>query len=199
MAIESIYKLEDYDEYFLWLCALVNADMDRYSELLWELHDTDFVWILDIDASRAVDGLELRKTYYALTGEDWIEFWEHNCTVLEMLVALAQRMEGSMGDVNTGDRTRVWFWEMIRNLGLKPFDNTHLMYGGYIREDGVCRMINTDEELMNVKIILVNWMNRDFDIYGNGSPFPLRYPAYDQRERSIVYQMYDYICENYPE
>lgn len=183
-----MYRAEDYDGYFLWLCSLVNADMTRYSELLWTLHEMDFVWILELDESRSVDGLDLRREYFELCpDEDWIIVLEKGCSVLEMLIALARRIEGVLGDINTGDRTRVWFWEMLRNLGLKPYSNIRLEYD----EDG--------SELMDVQLILSKWMNREFDIDGTGSIFPLMNPVHNQLERSIVYQMYDYLIENYPD
>lgn len=183
-----MYEAEDYDGYFLWLCSLVNADMTRYSELLWILQDTDFVWVLELDESRAVDGLDLRREYVELSGEDWVTFWERGCTVLEMLIAFARRIEGIMGDVNTGDRTRVWFWEMLRNLGLKPYSNIRMEY-----ED------SRENDILEISMILSRWMNREFDCDGVGSVFPLRVAMHDQRERTLVYQMYDYIFENYPE
>ena len=182
-----MFREEDYDGYFLWLCHLVSADMTRYSELLWNLYDMDFVWVLDIDASRSIDGLDLRKEYFDLfPEEDWVMLMEKSCSVFEMLIALSRRIDGVLGDVNTGDRTRVWFWEMIRNLGLKSYSNIRLEYD------------ETGEELIDIQIILSRWMNREFDEDGKGSVFPIKEPMHNQRERSIVYQMYDYLMENYP-
>lgn len=177
---------DEFDGYFLWLCSLVNADMNLYSELLWNLQNTDFVWVLELDESRSVDGLDLRREYFETSLEDWIIYWERDCTVLEMLVALARRIEGVLGDVNTGDRTRVWFWEMVRNLGLKPYTDSRMNFGDY------------DNDVFDIQMILSRWMNREFDVDGTGSIFPLKLTVHDERERSIIYQMYDYLFENYP-
>lgn len=173
---------DEFDGYFLWLCDVVNADMARYSELLWNLHDMDFVWCLDLDESRANDGLALRERWYNQNPyEDWIVFLEKSCSVLEALVGLALRMEDMLSDINTGDRTRVWFWEMVRNLGLKRYTN---------------EVVLTDPQaVIDIQMIVERWMNREFDVDGQGSIFPLDYPVHDQRGLSIVYQLYDYLAD----
>lgn len=179
---------EEYDGYFLWLCDLINGDMERYGELLYILHDTDFVWCLELDGSRAVDGLCLRQEYYYLSNgmEVWVKFLEKECSVLEALIALARRMEGMLSDINTGDRTRVWFWEMVRNLGLGIYTNAR---------------IERDKEtaLLNIQMTLSTWMNREFEPNGQGSPFPLETSGKDEREVSMIYQLYDYLFEKHPE
>ena len=177
---------DEYDEYFLWLCELVNADMDRYSELLFQLHDMDFFWVLELDSSRATEGLALREEWYGLNPyADWIMFLEKECSVLEALIGLARRMESMLSDLNTGDRTRVWFWEMIRNLGLKKYTNT--------------KMAGEFGAILDIQMVIDNWLNRDFDDGGWGSVFPLDNPTCDQRERSMIYQLYDYLFEKHPE
>lgn len=178
---------DEYDEYFLWLCELVNADMDRYSELLFQLHDMDFFWVLELDSSRATEGLALREEWYGLNPyADWIMFLEKECSVLEALIGLARRMEGMLSDLNTGDRTRVWFWEMVRNLGLGIYTNAR---------------IKRDKEtaLLNIQMTLSTWMNREFEPNGQGSPFPLDTSGKDEREVSMIYQLYDYLFEKHPE
>lgn len=174
---------EEFDGYFLWLCDLVNADMSRYQELLWILHYTDFTWCMDLDESRAIEGLALRERWYNLNPyDDWIVFLEKDCSVLEALIGLALRVEDMLSDVNTGDRTRVWFWGMIRNLGLKPYTNE--------------RCLTYYTASIDIQMIVSKWLNREFDADGTGSPFPIAHPTRDQRELSMIYQLYDYLSDN---
>lgn len=176
--------MEEFDEYFLWLCDIVNADMLRYGELMWYLHDIDFVYCLELDESRAIEGLGLREEWYQQNPyEDWIVFMDKGCSVLEVLIGLARRIEAALSDVNTGDRTRVWFWEMVRNLGLKRYTNDVLR--------------NDENAQMEVRMIVNRWLNREFDVDGRGSVFPIDIPNNDQRELSMIYQMYDYLFDHH--
>lgn len=176
--------MDEFDDYFLWLCDLINADMNVYSEILFQLHDTDFVWALELDASRAKEGLELRKEYYDICHDDWVMLMDKDCSVLEMLIALARRMDDMLVDDNTSTRVPIWFWEMFENLGLKKYTNTFLW-------------LELEDDLYDIQEILRIWMHRDFEPDGVKSVFPLRNPTHDQRERTIVYQMNDYVFENY--
>ena len=172
---------DEHDDYFVWLCANVQADA-RYEELLLELYFTDFEVMVEIDESRAVEGLMLREEYYNLDrSADWVMFMRAPCTVLEALIAMARRLDGLTTDENCGDRTRVWFWDMIGNLGLKQYTNFMYEKDPYTQE--------------RVFDILKVWMDRGFESDGHGSPFPLEYPKCDQRSRSMMYQMYDYVDE----
>lgn len=124
--------------YFNWLCSLVHLDFYRgkkYLCLAKRLHDKEFYWTVDMDENRANDGKKLRNV--------WFETLDHEaehlgvgtpilprdgldgpCTVLEMMVALAIRCESDiMQDDDLGNRTYLWFWEMIQNLGLFGFSD----------------------------------------------------------------------------
>lgn len=180
---------DDFDGYFLWLCSIVNADMDRYSELLFCLHDTDFIWSLEQDESRATEGLMLREEYYHNDiSEDWIMFLEKPCSVFEALIPIARRMNDLFMDENTSDMTRVWFWELIKNLGLKKYSNIRLLTGPNAE---------TDTDFIDIQFILDRWLHREFDIDGVGSPFPVPDSGVNQREKTIIYQMYSYVNVNY--
>ena len=102
---------------------------------MWrKLHSTDFVWVVERDENRAEDGKYLRYLF-TVSAYDRIDFDEEEveqylsgpCSVMEFLVGLAKRMEDDiMYDADTDDdRTSVWFWEMIRNLGLDIYDDEH--------------------------------------------------------------------------
>ena len=62
-------------------------------KLLRILHKTEFVYYVPNDENRAMDGVYLREDFLSATPEyyatpDWMEM---ECSMLEMLIALAQR------------------------------------------------------------------------------------------------------------
>ena len=160
------------NEYFEWLCQIVTGDYSYRSDhrnLLWKLFDTEFSWVIENDASRAMDGLDLR---------DHFERYEHGycdidgrCRILEMMVALAHRCEESiMDDPNIGDRTWEWFWSMIKNLNLYSMDDK-----------------NFDRDY--VEDILTKFLNREYEPDGTGGLFTITSRNDDLRNVEIWYQM----------
>lgn len=124
------YELEK--GYFEWLYDLVCNDGYvkglRYEELLFYLYQKDFVYILPRDENRFMDGIALRYEYGGDVGasrpqiEDVLD--NRPCSVLEMLVALAIRIENNiMFDSEAGDRTWRWFWKMMTNMNLGGMTN----------------------------------------------------------------------------
>ena len=76
-----------------------------------------------MDADRAEDGINLRYRFGYENGYESAMIASYlddrPCSVLEMMVALSMKMEEQiMDDPDIGDRTSVWFWKMIDNLGL---------------------------------------------------------------------------------
>lgn len=169
---------DDYLEYLIWKCGL-----DRYTgleKIFQILHDMEFTYILDRDDNRYDDGAELRDDY-EIPEEyfDYVdEFMNQPCSVMEMLVALAIRVEGQYIGDPADEHPERFFVEMIDNLGL----NT--MRRGRMREYEVIKIIR-------------RWLDRKFEKDGRGSPFPVRYDHRDQRCLEIWDQMNNYISENY--
>lgn len=176
---------DEFDGYFLWLGSLVDADWDRYSELLYALYSMDFIWCLEQDESRATEGLMLREEYHSLAQDDSVMLMDKPCSVLEALIPLARRMDDMLIDDYTGNRTRVWFWEFIRNLGLKKYNNDRLLH-----------KLETDDDY-DIQATIMKWLEREFEYNGKGSIFPLKESSCDQRSKTLIYQMYDYCFENY--
>lgn len=139
-----------------------------YDMLTDHLIDAAFEWYINSDYNRAADGLFLREN---LIGEH--SSIDGPCTVLEMLCALATRMETEY----IGDDCDI-FEELLDNLDLLSFDNE-----------------NYDE--IEVGDILDTWMGRKFNFDGCGSIFPLIHPSRDQRDIEIWGQMQEYINENW--
>jgi len=178
---------DEFDDYFLWLGSLVDVDWDRYSELLYILDNIEFRWSLSQDESRATEGLMLREEFASLdiVNNDWVAFIDEPCSVLEALIPLARRMNDLFTNENTGDTTRVWFWTFIEHLGLKPYTNDRLIQRLYTSDD------------YDIQTIVNRWLDRDFEPNGKGSIFPLSDAKGDQREVTLIYQMYNYVQENY--
>lgn len=146
------------------------------------LHETEFIYILDIDANRADDGADLRYRFayeFGLNGDDVKQYLDHRpCSIFEMMVALASRCEEQiMDNPDDGNRTGKWFFDMIRSLGLMDMDD---------------RRFHKEA----VGDILYRFMRRDYDASGQGGLFTLRFPKWDMRGIEIWYQMMAYLEEN---
>lgn len=145
-------------DYFKWLCDDISAPKN-YSILIEKLSKKDFVWVIDRDENRAKDGTVLRYKFAIDKGftdveSEWVkECLSGPCSVLEMMVALARRIEGYvMYDPTLDDRTSKWFMEMIDNLGLTPYDDKHY-------------------EESTVDYILNRFMSRNYKENGDGNLF----------------------------
>ena len=110
------------NKYFNWLVDIVKVgNKVSYRKLLAHLHSTDFVYKY-ADSSRASDGEDLRYRFYneipGVTKADLL-YLNSPCSMLEMMIALAIRCEETiMDDPRYGNRTKQWFWNMMKSLGL---------------------------------------------------------------------------------
>ena len=180
----------EYFEYILDRVGMPKWFRRRYSKLLDYLFETPFTWIINNDVNREMDGLELREEYFDEIGIDNedrdSELDEHRCSVLEMMIALAERIEYHiMGEPGDDDPSR-WVIEMVENLGLDAFDDEAF-----------------DEN--DVDYIVQKWLHRAFDRDGNGSIFPVKKQGKnegkngsDMRRAEIWFQMCKYLEEKYP-
>lgn len=175
--------MEGRDGYFTWLTSLIGEpyfDKGHHSMLLRVLYQREFWWTVENDSNRAGDGLYLRKTYEEETGLS--AGIEGPCRMLEMLVALAKRIEDSiMYDPDEGDRTYMWFWEMMGNLDLIQFDDAHFDADAWSDANHILDIL----------------LERNYACDGNGGLFPLQNSNYDQRKTEIWWQMEKYFMENY--
>lgn len=178
-----------YGQYFDWLCELINLRPGTFDILIEELHTIDFRWVnkpvLELDANRAEDGLVLRSEFYDSCGnQEAIDaISDKPCSVLEALIGLAKKMDYLLDDDDRGDRTRIWFWEMITNLGLNKYSDEYL-------GDSFARLNQIDSKVNR-------WLDRSFDPAGFGSPFPLQNPHRDQTKLHMIDQLNDYVLEKY--
>lgn len=165
------------EQYLEWLYDQVIVKTSKgatYWKLLRQMHQTEFTWFIPNDGNRAEDGIALREEWAAQLniGPDrsWMEL---GCSFLEMLVALARRMEFE------ADRTpNHWFYHLLQNLGFESYHDG----SGYSRNFVTKRM----------RVV----MDRMYDAHGNGGLFPLRNPSKDQRRVEIWYQMSEYLLQD---
>lgn len=163
------------EAYFNWLCAKVidvefSTPSNSYDILLRTMHNTPFVWLLDRDDDRAMDGVALRNEFRifwdAHVASEWLG---QPCSFLEMLVALVDRCE-FVSDIPGG----AWFWQILSNLNFLDFPDD--------RAD--------PEEIADI-LESINF--RQYDHHGNGGLFPIANPTEDQRNVEIWYQFHTYL------
>lgn len=166
-------------QYFEWMydlvCEGVYGRNNSFKKLLKHLHDIKFVWSISNDANRAEDGVDLRYRFaYDLLDDPRNELGDE-CSVLEMILALAIRCEETiMDDPAYGDRTAQWFWKMITNLGLGDMlDNRYDEY--YVEE------------------VIDRFLDRDYDPDGRGGLFIIKNCDYDLRYVEIWIQLCWYL------
>ena len=160
-----------------YLTDIVKADRKLYSykRLLERLHHIFFHWSIGLDENRVYDGLELRCDFFGCdVGPD------KPCSVLEMLVAFAIRIDNEyVGDCGK-EQPELIFWEMIKNLGLDRYHDHAIRY--------------SDVEIDH---IVSDWMDRRIDYNGRGGLFPLKHTNRDQRDLELWVQMQEYVNEKY--
>ena len=169
-------------EYFEWLCNIVCDSFSKqasYEKLLAYLHSVAYKHSLPMDENRAEDGISMRYRF-ARTKVPASNVWDimceldGECSMLEMMVALAVRCEEWMDDTSYGDRTGQWFWQMIVSLGI----------GG---------MTNARFDWDVVEPAIHRFLNQDYNSDGRGGLFTIRDCPHDLRGVQIWYQMCWYL------
>lgn len=152
------------------------AYMD-YSRLILYLFDEPYMFY-GSDEDRYRDGIGLRYRYAQASGDYVIMDWDVGCTVLEMLVALAQRLDSDIMGQPDKDETYYWFWVFIENLRLRKY---------------------TDDRFDETKVrdIIEDWLNNRITFNGDGGLFPLKNPIRNQAMLPVWQQLSDYLKENF--
>lgn len=170
-------------KYFEWLYSMVCKD-DRYRSLCDILFDREFTYTISMDGNRYEDGIDLRYRFGRDNDiphpiiADVLDC--RPCSIFEMMVALALRCEEEiMTNDEYGDRTYIWFGDMLKSLGL--FD-----------------MINNRIDPDYVYDVLDNFLAHKYAPNGKGGLFTLnhsRFSTYDLRYVEIWYQAMWYLAE----
>lgn len=160
-------------DYYIWLRNLV-GNRHGYKKLIKQLDTMPYTWIFALDENRAAGGVNLRSEYAYETSTDVEDVRVGPCTVLEMLIGVANHMVDQLScDIET------WFWTLIGNLCLDQFDDDNYDPRG-------------------VEFIIQSWLNHKYLANGAGSIFPLEHYSGDCRNIDIWSQMNAWINENYP-
>lgn len=170
-----------YDQYFDWLCDMVDISSVSYNKLLQLLHRIKFRYVITKDRNRAEDGVDLRarfrnNTDVNLTRNDILDWQdEEACSVLEMMIALALRAEEQiMDDPELGNRTTQWFWGMISSLGSSG-------------------MYDDNFDLFEARDIIERFLDREYSPDGQGGLFTIKNCDYDLRDIEIWTQLCWYL------
>lgn len=133
-----------------------------------------------MDQNRLLDGLTLRNRFAEANyiDEDVVRMYiDEQCSVLEMMVALALRCENDiMCNAEKGDRTYLWFQTMLESLNV--LEQTDDKFDQY-----------TVEHRISI------FLNKQYDANGRGGLFTVTSTNIDMRTKDIWYQMQAYLCE----
>lgn len=167
------------ESYFDWLLDFVCQEEFENAnniDICRELFNTEFRWIIERDENRAAWGRALRDRFYADIGvnrpvRDYLGLGE--CSVLEMLIALAIDMDNILYDDAYGSRIYHWFWMFLENLGVK-----------------------NGRKCPDLQHKLDIFMDRQYTFEGFGNIIQLPNTEKDLREVEIWYQICWFIDEN---
>lgn len=185
-AERDAWRIETFaNSYRAWL--MDEMDANGYSILFDTLYGIEFTWPSDIprDGDRAAAGQDLRLEFEHESGMECDDEWlEWPCSFLEMLVGLAWSIEDHiLYDWSKGDRSSVWFWMIMDNLGLSFLDDEWME-------------LYPTKSLKYILRTCQTVMDRSYGADGDGGLFPLEHPETDQRKVEIWYQANAYILEN---
>ena len=172
--------------YFDWLLQIVNGgpvEATKYSKLLLELFNHDYIWLETRDDNRAFYGLQLRDIYAQMGGRHHPAIANKNCSFLEFLIGMATRVEETlMSNTEYGNRAPQWFWMMLDNLELTKYDDS----------------VEFNLDVLNyIHGTIDRVLFRRFDQNGDGGLFPLKSSKSDQRITDFWTQFLLYLDENY--
>ena len=163
------------EAYFEWMLRLAcEGRTGTWRKLFRRLHQTEFTYILPMDANRADDGIDLRHRFaweFGLDREQVDEMlYGRPCSVLEMMMALGLRCEEDITqDPDRGCRIGEWIFAMLESLGLGGMDDDHYQQS-------------------TVDHILRTFLNREYQPNGRGGLFTVN-NGRDLRRAEIWYQM----------
>lgn len=172
-----------YENYFKYLCDQARlGKKNGFGELALSLFETDFLYLIPDDENRNIDGIEERERFiYSCRDASSIEkiflVEDFPCSVFELMLGVARRMDNYAYDLDEGSRIYLCFYTLLDNLRLSKF--------------------NDDEfDELYVNDILSNFVNRTYKPNGQGSLFPLKHPEADMRIVPIWNQMTAFLNEN---
>lgn len=169
--------------YFDFLVSKIVKDWkqaERYMKLLCLLFDEPFVYTHPMDENRWEDGRSMRNSFIFRHGPNYedaelFKTWSdiHQCSWLEVMVALAVRCEDIMCEPRK-DTTSKWFWGMIDSMDLSD-------------------QINDRFDIHHVGEVLMTIYHRDYAPDGHGGLFYVKGTNLDMRQEEIWTQAMEYL------
>ena len=177
--MDTTFLIEDYFQY------LMDQTHTYYGreQLLRYLFSREFYSSIERDNDRVSYGLSLRREYLLTYGlQDGLLDELGPVTVLEVLIAFAQQYDRhTMRRDADDDRSSLWFWMMLDNLGLYDIRFTDSMWNDSSAEE--CRRI------VNI------FLDRGYDQNCHGGLFPVEHVDMDMRELTLWGQINYYFRE----
>lgn len=170
----------DWGEYFKWLVEQIDdRDRDDMLPVLSYLFKKEYVWYTDLNATQAMNGVELRDTFASEFGMDSEKAKEERpCSVLELLVSLARTVEYDVYGQPGEEEPSRWFWEWLDNLGI----------------DERCTGKGYSKDYLDQCID--DWLEGDITAKGKRSPFPIKRRGVDMRRKTHWQQCMAYVNEH---
>ena len=157
-------------KYYNWLVQLVCPDRrigEDYRYILQHLYSVNFRYVLPMDANREEHATNFRYRFGDENGYEQYEIANEldyrPASILEIMVELAVRIEETiMQDDEYGDRTSIWFWDMMYSLGLD-------------------HMTNSKYDEKEADYVISRLLDRDYAPNGKGGLFTVNDPYEDMR------------------
>ena len=179
------------NKYFKYLMSIVGDYGSNYKNLMMVLHQIEFYSLVPNDDNREADGENFRGMFIEKFGsDDDKDLPNISCTIFELLIGLAKRLEFEMVGGPEEKPIGYWFYILLTNLKLQRFsDDTWKTGDDYYRN-------NLDSRRQIQKIVKI-MLEHKYDRKGNGGLFPLKVAHEDQRRIEIWYQMSAWLEENF--
>lgn len=179
------------EEYFKWMVSeVLDARLrENYSILMNTLYDIEYKPLTNGDQNRVQDALYMRECWLSdngITLEDcYRKFYcgeKSTCSVLELLVSFAKRIDKEWISSDNEDHPEVIFALFLENLGLDTCTDARIARFG----------------LWLIRDIVNRWMDGKISRNGEGGLFPLyKRTSTDQRGKELWSQMMPWISENF--
>lgn len=176
--------LNDYEEHLMEIVEDKGHPMADYSLLIECLFRIPFESFHPMDNNRISDAKSMREEIisneYRTSRIDATVVSDRYISVLEVLIALARRMENDIlcDPMEEIDHTSDHFWVFLRNLDIEKYSNDNY-------------------KELNIRDKVEKWVRREYGKDGFGSIFPMKKPRNDMRKIEIWDQLGDYVMENY--
>lgn len=183
---QDIWLVETYFDWLRQDCFSDITERREYEGVLRTLHDIPFYWTIWSDENRAGDALAFRQSDFLGFQNDldrldqhWLHDWALQApSVLEVLLGCARRW-----CFYFEEPVAFYFQHMFKNMKFDRFPGRVLSSGGQAKVRQLCD----------------DWLARQFQPNGIGSPFPVYHAldVVDMRTVDIWSQMNAYSAEHF--